>query len=64
MEEMAEWLTVYLIQCGFTTAGIVLTILAIRDWWYVRDQETRYRVFTIAAITAMTLFPLFYIGNH
>lgn len=61
---MTEWLAAYVISCCITIGGIVLTALAARDWWNVRDDETRYRVLTLAGITLLTIYPLYFILMH
>lgn len=61
---MTEWLAAYVISCCITIGGIVLTALAARDWWSVRDDETRYRVLTLAGITLLTIYPLYFILMH
>lgn len=61
---MAEWITAYVISALITLGGIALTILAVRDWWHVRDNETRYRAATLAGITLLTIYPLYFILMH
>lgn len=61
---MTEWIAAYVISCCITIGGIVLTAFAARDWWNVRDDETRYRALTLAGITLLTIYPLYFILMH
>lgn len=61
---MTEWIIAYVVSACITLGGIVLTALAARDWWHVRDDETRYRMLGLAGITFLTIYPLYFILMH
>lgn len=61
---MTEWITAYLISFAITATCFVLTILAARDWYNVRDNDTFYRMGLLAGFTILTIFPFMFIATH
>lgn len=61
---MTEWITAYLISFAITATCFALTILAARDWYNVRDNDTLSRMGFLAAFTFFTIFPMVYILTH